>query len=82
VKHLSNAAFALTGVFLIAATALLPTVASTLAAGDVAATQPITVRGIVYIFRRGANIFSTGMDEVAEKLQARGVDAKSVGHAS
>jgi pimeloyl-ACP methyl ester carboxylesterase len=81
VKRLSNAAFALLGVFLLAVTALLPTVASTLAAGDVA-TKSTAGSGIVYFFRGGANIFSTGMDEVAEKLKARGVDAKSVGHAS
>lgn len=44
-----------------------------------AATQG---KGIVYLIRGGANIFSTGMDEIAEKLDARGVDARSLGHSS
>ena len=39
-------------------------------------------KGIVYLLRGGANIFSTGMDEIAEKLVDRGVDARSTGHAS
>ncbi len=80
--RLSNAAFALVGVLALAAAASLSTLVSPLAAGDTAATRPTAVRGIVYFFRGGANIFSTGMDEVAEKLKEKGVDAKSVGHAS
>lgn len=39
-------------------------------------------KGIVYLLRGGANIFSTGMDEIAHKLDDRGVDARSTGHAS
>lgn len=39
-------------------------------------------KGIVYLLRGGANIFSTGMDEIADKLDDRGVDARSTGHAS
>ena len=43
-----------------------------------ATTQP----GIVVLFRGGANIFSTGMDELADKLRDKGVNATSVGHAT
>jgi pimeloyl-ACP methyl ester carboxylesterase len=39
-------------------------------------------KGIVYLIRGGLNIFSTGMDEVAEKLRARGVDARTLGQAT
>ena len=38
--------------------------------------------GIVYLVRGGLNIFSTGMDELAEKLRARGVDARTLGQAT
>jgi len=38
--------------------------------------------GIVVLFRGGANIFSTGMDELADKLRAKNVNAISEGHAS
>jgi pimeloyl-ACP methyl ester carboxylesterase len=37
--------------------------------------------GVVYLVRGGLNVFSTGMDEVAAKLKAKGIDAKSVPHA-
>jgi len=37
-------------------------------------------QGVVYLFRGGFNIFSTGMDELAGKLSAAGVDAVSLGH--
>lgn len=37
--------------------------------------------GSVYLLRGGLNIFSTGMDEIAKKLEARGVYAKTAGHA-
>jgi pimeloyl-ACP methyl ester carboxylesterase len=39
-------------------------------------------KGIVYLIRGGLNIFSTGMDEVAEKLRARGIDARTLGQAT
>jgi len=37
-------------------------------------------QGVVYLFRGGFNIFSTGMDELAAKLRAANVDAVSLGH--
>jgi hypothetical protein len=37
--------------------------------------------GVVYLVRGGLNIFSTGMDEIAAKLVAKGIDAKAVPHA-
>ena len=39
-------------------------------------------KGIVYLIRGGLNIFSTGMDDLAETLRERGVDARSVSHPS
>ena len=47
-----------------------------------AANDKPSGKGIVYLLRGGANIFSTGMDEIAEKLVDRGVDARSTGHSS
>jgi pimeloyl-ACP methyl ester carboxylesterase len=38
-------------------------------------------KGIVYLIRGGLNVFSTGMDELAVKLRARGVNARSIGYA-
>jgi pimeloyl-ACP methyl ester carboxylesterase len=37
-------------------------------------------RGVVYLFRGGFNIFSTGMDDLAARLTALNVDAVSLGH--
>jgi pimeloyl-ACP methyl ester carboxylesterase len=37
-------------------------------------------RGVVYLFRGGFNIFSTGMDDLAARLRAANVDALSLGH--
>jgi pimeloyl-ACP methyl ester carboxylesterase len=37
-------------------------------------------QGVVYLFRGGFNIFSTGMDDLAAKLRAANVDAVSLGH--
>ena len=55
----------------------------TLAASAVsAAVLPAKAEpGVVYLIRGGANIFSTGLDVIAEKLRAKGVDAQSVGYA-
>jgi pimeloyl-ACP methyl ester carboxylesterase len=39
-------------------------------------------KGIVYLIRGGLNIFSTGMDEIAEALRAEGVDARTLGQAT
>jgi len=49
--------------------------------GSVPVAQP-AIAGSVYLIRGGFNIFSTGMDELAEKLRAVHVDAKVVGHAT
>ncbi len=37
-------------------------------------------RGHVYLFRGLADVFSTGMDTLAEELRARGVAAVSLSH--
>jgi pimeloyl-ACP methyl ester carboxylesterase len=37
-------------------------------------------KGIVYLIRGGLNIFSTGMDELAVKLRAKGINARSIGY--
>lgn len=37
-------------------------------------------QGVVYLFRGGFNIFSTGMDELARRLRVANVDAVSLGH--
>jgi hypothetical protein len=48
---------------------------------SVPVAQP-ALAGSVYLIRGGFNIFSTGMDELAEKLRRVHVDAKVVGHSS
>lgn len=49
---------------------------------EAAANDKPQGKGIVYLLRGGANIFSTGMDEIVDKLKPLGVDARSTGHAS
>ena len=44
-----------------------------------AATTKPSSSGVVYLLRGGLNIFSTGMDELAVKLRARGIEARSEG---
>ena len=61
------------------ATAFFQPVGATAAAGN---GKGAAGKGIVYLFRGGADIFSTGMDDLAAKLRARGVDARSLGFAS
>ena len=46
---------------------------------DVPVATPV-IPGSVYLIRGGFNIFSTGMDELAEKLRRVHVDAQVVGH--
>jgi thioesterase domain-containing protein len=46
----------------------------------VAAAAPSST-GVVYLFRGAFNIFSTGMDQIAKKLRARGIEAKSTSYA-
>jgi pimeloyl-ACP methyl ester carboxylesterase len=43
-------------------------------------SQDASGRGVVYLFRGGFNIFSTGMDDLASELRAVNVDALSIGH--
>lgn len=38
-------------------------------------------KGIVYLVRGGLNIFSTGMDKIADDLADRGIDAHTLGQA-
>jgi pimeloyl-ACP methyl ester carboxylesterase len=37
--------------------------------------------GVVYLFRGGFNVFSTGVDVLAKQLRARGIDATAYGNA-
>ncbi len=46
------------------------------------ATAAKAAGGTVYLLRGGFNVFSTGMDEIAEKLRAKGVNAVTDGHAN
>ncbi|MEX0697950.1 MAG: hypothetical protein WD099_10430 [Dongiaceae bacterium] len=39
-------------------------------------------KGIVYLIRGGLNIFSTGMEEIADELRERGIDARTLGQAA
>lgn len=68
---------AVTLVFLLAGCGVGPIVGAT----TVSAATAASGQGKVYLLRGGANIFSTGMDELADKLRKRGVDAVSYGHA-
>jgi hypothetical protein len=77
-RRVLRATFALTMVCLLAGCGLAPLVGSTEVS---AATTVPASNGKVYLLRGGANIFSTGLDELAEKLRKRGVDAMSYGHA-
>jgi thioesterase domain-containing protein len=43
--------------------------------------KPPSGKGIVYLLRGGFDVFSTGMDELAEKLRERGIDARTLGQA-
>lgn len=65
-----------------AALLLILSIASAPGAALAAAGDKPQGKGIVYLLRGGANIFSTGMDEIADKLTPLGVDARSTGHSS
>jgi len=73
-----GAAATVAGAFLLAV-ALSPQIA---AAAQSEEGEDDPGKGIVYLIRGGLNIFSTGMDEVAAKLRARGVDARTLGQAT
>jgi thioesterase domain-containing protein len=67
--------------------ALGAVVVATLAIGQpvpsaAAANSADSGKGIVYLFRGGFNVFSTGMDDLATALRAEGVNAHSVGFTS
>ncbi|MGE4371880.1 MAG: thioesterase domain-containing protein [Xanthobacter sp.] len=47
-----------------------------------AAAKPAKRAGHVYLFRGLGNVFSFGMDELAEKLEARGIEASVYNHTS
>ncbi|MEJ0013900.1 MAG: alpha/beta fold hydrolase [Bauldia sp.] len=75
------AALTLAGVLALGGCADLPEITGKEKLADIAPTGPLVGAGEVYLLRGGFNIFSTGMDELAAKLRARGVDARSYGHA-
>lgn len=76
-----GAALALAGALAVAGCADLPEITGQEKLADAAPSGRLAGAGEVYLLRGGFNIFSTGMDELAAKLRARGVDAKSYGHA-
>jgi pimeloyl-ACP methyl ester carboxylesterase len=76
-KRAAGAAVIIAIVLLSGCAGLFPPIVSP--ATSVALARPAG-RGVVYLLRGGFNIFSTGMDELAEKLRADGVDARSEGH--
>jgi pimeloyl-ACP methyl ester carboxylesterase len=53
---------------------------SAFASAPAAADRPPS-NGIVYLFRGGFNVFSTGVDVLAKQLRARGIDATAYGNA-
>jgi hypothetical protein len=75
-----RAALAFTAMLLLSACADPDAFLHSGAKTDATVAQPAS-RGVVYLLRGGFNIFSTGMDELAAKLRARGIDARSDGHA-
>lgn len=76
-----GAALALAGALALGGCADLPEITGKEKFSDAAPAGPLAEVGEVYLLRGGFNIFSTGMDELAAKLRARGVDARSYGHA-
>ncbi|HVY18818.1 MAG TPA: hypothetical protein VHA70_01895 [Bauldia sp.] len=71
----------LAGMLALAGCADLPEITGSERLVDTDPTGPLAGAGEVYLLRGGFNIFSTGMDELAAKMQARGIDAHSYGHA-
>ena len=78
-KRVAWAAVAVSVLFL-SACGVMPTIEASAASGSVAATRPAS-GGTVILLRGGLNVFSTGMDELAVKLRAAGIDARSEPHA-
>jgi pimeloyl-ACP methyl ester carboxylesterase len=78
-RRVARAAIAAAAVLLWAC-GIVPTIQASAASGSVAAARPAS-GGVVILLRGGLNVFSTGMDELAVKLRAAGVDARSEPHA-
>jgi pimeloyl-ACP methyl ester carboxylesterase len=78
-KRVAWAAIAVCVVFL-SACGVVPTIEASAASGNVASAKPVS-GGIVILLRGGLNVFSTGMDELAVKMRAAGIDARSEPHA-
>ena len=79
-KRMVGAAIAIAVLFLSACAAVEPSVTGSVAVAKADAGKPVD-GGIVYLLRGGFNVFSTGMDELAVKLRARGFNARAEGHA-
>lgn len=78
-KRVMAAALAVATVVVLSACTSVPapgTATAALSLGDDVPDAPAS-GGVVYLMRGGLNIFSTGMDEVAAKLRAKGFDATS-----
>jgi pimeloyl-ACP methyl ester carboxylesterase len=76
-----GATLAFAGALALSACADMPEISGKEKLVDTQPAGPLAGAGEVYLLRGGFNIFSTGMDELAAKLRARGVDAHSYGHA-
>jgi hypothetical protein len=74
-------ALALAGAAVLSGCADLPEITGKEKFSDAAPTGKLADAGEVYLLRGGFNIFSTGMDELAAKMRARGINARSSGHA-
>jgi pimeloyl-ACP methyl ester carboxylesterase len=77
------AAFAVTAVLMLGACSTAPAITSSVVTAEATsakASKPVS-GGVVVLLRGGLNIFSTGMDELAKKLRAAGVDARTEPHA-
>lgn len=76
IRALASAAVAVLFALLLSACGMFPAVIRPPAS----LSQAEPGRGVVYLFRGGFNIFSTGMDDLANELHAVNVDALSLGH--
>lgn len=79
-KRVMWAAIAAAVVFL-SACGVAPSISASAASAKAASTRAPS-GGEVILLRGGLNVFSTGMDELAKKLRAAGIDARSEPHAS
>lgn len=72
-KRLFLTVFALAALLVLA-----PPVASDAAAANLATTPAKSSTPLIYVLRGGADIFSTGMDTLADELNKRGIPAESL----